>query len=70
MSGWELGEGTLHMEVEIPSNTSATLYIPGEAVNVVVNGQPLESSGMEYMCADGEVVVPVGSGQYAIIAGQ
>jgi alpha-L-rhamnosidase len=66
-SGWELEGDALTMEVGIPPNTSATIRIPGTAADIMINGTPLESSGMEYQCMDGFAAVNTGSGQYSIL---
>jgi alpha-L-rhamnosidase len=65
-SGWMLEEGSLRMDVEIPANSSATLYIPGEASGIQVDGRPLEGSELDYVAAGGEVQLHTGSGTYRV----
>ncbi|WP_423128634.1 family 78 glycoside hydrolase catalytic domain [Gaoshiqia sp. Z1-71] len=66
-SGWEISGGKLNLNVEIPVNTTATVYIPatdvskvkesGKALNVQ---RAIELVGPE----NGYVVVKIGSGKY------
>lgn len=67
VSGWNLEEGNLNMEVEIPPNASATLQVPGEAASIFLNGEALESGERSYQCMDGYVAIPLGSGSYQVI---
>jgi alpha-L-rhamnosidase len=67
VSGWELEGDTLTMKVEIPANTSAMIYIPGDPSGVVFNGEPLAGSGTEFVQVGPELVVAAGSGSYEII---
>jgi alpha-L-rhamnosidase len=66
-SHWKLEKGQLHLMVEIPANTTATIYVP--AVNVAAvkeGGKPvaddvsIQKAGTE----NGSVVLKVGSGKY------
>lgn len=66
-SGWKLEGETLTMEVEVPVNTSATIYIPGGPAEVLINGALLEGSNFEQQCLDGSVAVNTGSGFYTVI---
>jgi alpha-L-rhamnosidase len=65
-SGWKLNGGSLHMEVEIPVNTSATIYIPGNPGDIRINGEKLEGSGMDLQPLGGITLVKTGSGLYNI----
>jgi alpha-L-rhamnosidase len=38
--GWRMADGTLHVEVEVPPNTSATLVLPGEATDERIEVHP------------------------------
>ncbi|SEN57057.1 alpha-L-rhamnosidase [Chitinophaga rupis] len=67
-AGWKISDGKILLNVEVPANTTATIYIPGSsAENIQEGGQALSSqkdikvSGTE----GGYVVVNVGSGKYA-----
>ncbi len=66
-SGWTLEGETLTMDVEIPVNTSTTIYIPGGPAEILINGEMLEGSSFEQECMNGMVAVHTGSGQYSII---
>ena len=55
------------MEVEIPPNSSATLYIPGDPVHIEINGEILEGSDFEYLPSEGGMAVKTGSGRYRIV---
>ena len=66
-SHWATNNGALTMSVEIPTNTTATIYIPAKSVeSILENGKPLsafkeiEVKGV----VDGYVVVKTGSGKY------
>jgi alpha-L-rhamnosidase len=66
-SQWKIGDDKITMDVEIPANTSATLYIPAEnPATVLEGGNPLSSSkGIQPAVAEnGYVVVKLGSGIY------
>ena len=66
VSGWELEGDRLSMEVEIPVNTTATLYIPGVEGGINVrapgSGESFQITG-KY---DGGVKARAGSGHYRI----
>ena len=66
-SRWKLKEGGLDLEVVVPSNTTATIYVPAaEGKTVTEGGQPaalaagIEAVGWE----NGAAVYRVGSGSY------
>ena len=66
-SGWKVQADKILMDVEIPANTRATVYIPAaSAAAVTENGKPLlaipeiKIDGVE----DGYLVVQLGSGMY------
>ena len=66
-SGWKMEENRLSMEVDIPANTRATIFIPASNLeNVLENGRPLtQSPGLELSgMQEGCVVVKAGSGRY------
>jgi len=64
VSEWKLEGKKLRMDVEIPANTTATIYIPGKASGVSMNGSSLAQFGANYKERDGEVQVKTGSGTY------
>jgi hypothetical protein len=60
-SEWKKDGKTLEMKVEIPSNTSATIYIP------TINGSSVTEGGKSIAVsktADGKYFCKVGSGNY------
>jgi alpha-L-rhamnosidase len=66
-NSWKIDTGKIIMDVEIPANTIATVYIPAAASDVVTESNTILSSvkdisvtGME----NGYVVVKLGSGKY------
>jgi len=70
-SHWKIEGNQLIMEVEIPVNTTATIFIPAKsAAEITESGKPLSASkditlsGTE----NGYVVVKAGSGKYVFVA--
>lgn len=66
-SGWSLDRGKLKLEVTIPANTSATVYVPAEdAAGVKESGKPaVGSKGVRLMgTEEGAAVFRVQSGRY------
>ena len=67
-SHWKLENNNLLMDVDIPANTMATIYIPVKGNNNVVleNGKPISGAPDIKPAAPetGYVVVNVGSGSY------
>lgn len=67
-SGWKIENGKLVVNAEVPANTTATIYIPVQGTNEVLeNGQPLTAvKELQVVGKEKEyVVVKVGSGKYA-----
>ena len=70
-SHWKIEGNQLIMEVEVPVNTTATIFIPAKsATEITESGKPLSASkditlsGTE----NGYVVVKAGSGKYVFVA--
>jgi len=66
-SAWKVEEGGLSLEVTIPANTTATVYIPvRDLASVTENGRPLEQAqGVKLLRREGDrVVLAVESGSY------
>jgi alpha-L-rhamnosidase len=66
-AGWKIEGGKLLMEVEVPANTHATVYIPGEDANSITennialsNVKDIKITGKE----DGYTKIEIGSGVY------
>jgi len=69
-SAWKREGDTLTMNVTIPANTTATVYVPcGAGAKVTESGTPAESaSGVKLLRTEGAAVVyEVGSGTYAFV---
>ncbi|MGZ3829407.1 MAG: family 78 glycoside hydrolase catalytic domain [Mucilaginibacter sp.] len=72
-SHWKIDGGKVYLDVEIPANASATIYIPNTSESVVTeNGKALDlipeiKTGTQ---EKGYVVVNVGSGVYHFISGK
>ena len=72
-SRWEIKEGALSLEVVVPSNTTATVYVPAaKGAAVTEGGQPaaeapgIKADGWE----NGAAVYSVGSGHYRFLVNQ
>jgi alpha-L-rhamnosidase len=67
-SAWERKDGTLSLQVTIPANTTATVFLPmdSSASSVTESGNPVEdAAGVRLLRREpGSVVVEVGSGTY------
>ena len=62
-SGWKLENGQLRLDVEIPANTSATIYFPTDSTDgILENGQPIADLKTSQ---DKAVMLKIGSGKYA-----
>jgi alpha-L-rhamnosidase len=67
VSGWKLEKGKLIMNVSIPTNTSAIVFIPAEDVSQITeNGKPAaDSEGIRFLRMEkGAAVFEAGSGNY------
>ncbi|MCX6345986.1 MAG: family 78 glycoside hydrolase catalytic domain [Armatimonadetes bacterium] len=67
-TSWKKDGGNLTLEVTIPANTTATVYIPAkDPASVTESGKPAASAeGVKFMKMDGKCAVfEVGSGKYA-----
>jgi alpha-L-rhamnosidase len=66
-SAWEMKDDRFELTVEIPSNTRATVHLPGAALDKVTEGgKPLApGTGIASVRQEGDsVVVEIGSGRY------
>jgi alpha-L-rhamnosidase len=67
VSDWRLEDGTFKLDVTIPTNTTATVYVPAEsAESVTESGRPATSAeGLRFLrIKQGKAVFAVGSGHY------
>jgi alpha-L-rhamnosidase len=66
-SHWKLNEGKFFLDVSVPPNTRASVFLPASSVNdILENGKPLAASKDLKVSAseNGYVAVDVGSGNY------
>jgi alpha-L-rhamnosidase len=64
-SFWEYNDGRFNLEVKIPANTTATVYIPGNNENNVT----LDKAGARFVGVEGDFLrYEIHSGQYRFIA--
>jgi len=71
VSDWQLKDGTFTLNVTIPPNTTATIYVPaGSAESVTESGQPAASAkAVRFLRMDqGNAAFAVGSGNYQFIS--
>ena len=69
-SDWKKGAGSFQLKVEIPANTTATVYLPANKTSFIkVNGQALSTgSGARIIKhLKGKTLVAVGSGIYEFV---
>jgi len=67
-SSWKRGAGQFSLDVTIPLNTTATIYIPAkDAARVLEGGQPAnKSKGLRFLrVEEGNAVFEAGSGDYS-----
>jgi alpha-L-rhamnosidase len=66
VSQWKKTSGGFELYVEIPVNTTATIYLPSTGVNVTENGKPIGSdSSTKYGGVEkGKVIIRTGSGKF------
>ena len=70
-SAWKVEGGRFELEVTIPANTTATVYVPArDAASITEGGKPLaQASGVKFLRVAGErVVLAVESGSYRFSA--
>jgi alpha-L-rhamnosidase len=72
-SAWQVKGDQLQLEVEVPANTVATVFLPAKTgAKITEGGQPLSAvKGIKVIGQDGPYVkVETGSGKYLFTAGQ
>ena len=70
-SYWQLRNGTLHLEITVPANTTATVRVPvTQADAVTESGKPAgKAEAVKFLRGDKDAVVyEVGSGRYVFEA--
>jgi alpha-L-rhamnosidase len=71
ISDWQLNDGTFTLNVTIPANTTATVYIPADsAKNITESGkQAVKAEGVRFQqIKQGTAVFIIGSGQYQFVS--
>ena len=66
-SAWKVEDGRFELEVTIPANTTATVYLPArDAASVTESGKELaQAQGVKFLRTEGDrVVLAVESGSY------
>jgi alpha-L-rhamnosidase len=68
-TGWEKGQDSFQLKVEIPANTSAVVYLPALVSSTITEGDhSLESIGMKLLgMEEGRMKVRIGSGSYLFV---
>ena len=72
-NSWKIESNSIIMDVEIPVNTTATVYVPANNVNSVTENGMLLNSVKDIKVAgteDGYVVLHIGSGKYHFVVKQ
>ncbi len=67
-SEWKMADGQFQLDVTVPANTTATVYVPAESAEMVTEGgRPAgEAEGVKFARMDGEMAVfEVASGRYS-----
>jgi alpha-L-rhamnosidase len=68
VSDWKLNGGKFHLNLTVPGNSTATVYVPAKNLADVTEGNQLleQAKGVRFLrLEDSRVVLEVGSGQYA-----
>jgi alpha-L-rhamnosidase len=66
-SHWKIDNSELQLDVEIPANTTATVYVPGKSSDEITEGGNALSSSKDIKIEgteNGYVVLNIGSGKY------
>jgi alpha-L-rhamnosidase len=68
---WKRDNGTFELQINIPGNTSATVYVPAkDAKTVFEGGKPAaQSNGVKFLRMEKDrAVYEVGSGEYHFVS--
>lgn len=72
VSHWQRNKDSIEMEISVPANTSATVYVPAATVEQVKESGTLatEASGIQFLrMSDRTAVFTVGAGHYRFVSG-
>ncbi|MGA2662940.1 MAG: alpha-L-rhamnosidase C-terminal domain-containing protein, partial [Verrucomicrobiota bacterium] len=67
-SAWKLDQDRFELNVTVPGNSVATVYVPaGNAADLTENGKPAsQAQGVKFLRQEGDrAVFEIGSGQFA-----
>jgi alpha-L-rhamnosidase len=66
ISAWKVVEGSFHLDVTIPANTTATVSLPIRDTDPILeDGKPIRrAKGVELLCAPGRTILRIDSGSY------
>ena len=70
-SHWKMDNGKLQLDIQVPPNTKATVYIPAKSMESATEGNVALSASKDIKLSGTEgnyVVVEVGSGKYHFVA--
>ncbi len=70
-SGWKIQNNTITMDIEVPANTTATVYVPAQSAESVMEGGKALSLNKDIKVQGtekGYVVLNIGSGKYQFSA--
>ena len=70
VSNWQLENSTLHLDITVPVNTNATVYVPAKNPEAVTeSGRPAaQAEGVEFVRMEKDrAVYEVGSGNYSFV---
>jgi len=65
-SGWKIANGEFILDIAIPPNTTASVYIPGNASETTINSTPLSQFKEATLSAADKSILTIGSGLYQI----
>lgn len=70
-SSWKLEDGNFYLDLEIPTNTTATVYLPSpDYTKVTEGGNSIKSAaGIKYIKSENDrVIFALGSGKYSFVS--
>ncbi|KPK78056.1 MAG: hypothetical protein AMJ79_01225 [Phycisphaerae bacterium SM23_30] len=74
VSNWSRQNNTIHLEIQIPVNTTATLYIPSQDIEAILEGSKerkpaAQAQGIRALRIEGkDAVLTLGSGKYYFVS--
>jgi alpha-L-rhamnosidase len=65
-SGWRIANGEFILDISIPPNTTASVFIPGNAAETTINNTPLSLYKEATLPVADKSIITIGSGDYQI----